>query len=742
MPDAKITKEISPLQFTKGIGPHRAEAFAAEGLLTLRDFIYYFPRSYIDRNTASSIRELTMSLQKDDLFTSDSKPENIKFYSEITILANITLKNVRQLGGKRKMLSLTLNDGSGAIAKVVFWNRSEYFDKVYKEGDFVAVSGRPEFDYGKVVFNHPDIEVIESEDEKLYREGAILPKYRITDKMKSAGISKKLMSSVVAKAFEELETEIMETLPEFIIKKFELPSAKSAISQLHFPQNPHEIERAKYRIKFEELFYFQLFIGLRYKGMKIKEAGIKLPNRSSLARKLFDTLPFKLTGDQKKVLKEIDEDFNSGSPMNRLLQGDVGSGKTIVAILTILMAIDNGLQTAFMAPTELLAEQHYKNLKNYLEPLGLHITQLVGAQRVKVRRQALEDIQSGKTNVIVGTHAMFQSEIEYNMLGYVIIDEQHRFGVAQRAELRKLASNSLGDGSSPHVLVMTATPIPRTLSMTVYGDLDVSIIREMPANRKPIRTVITFESQLPSVHDFIKSQIQLGRQAFIVYPLVEKSEKLELKAATEHFETLRTEIFPSIPCGLLHGQLFWYEKDETMLKFLNKEFSILVATTVIEVGIDIPNATVMLIENAERFGLSQLHQLRGRVGRGSEQSYCYLATKDKFQYPLKNKSIAQEDRKAVFVRLKTMEETTDGFKISEIDLKLRGPGDILGTRQAGLPEFKYADLVTDGDIITAARREVFSIIDADPHLRKPENEIIKLNYKKTYGSGDNYFDVA
>jgi len=405
--------------------------------------------------------------------------------------------------------------------------------------------------------------------------------------------------------------------------------------------------------------------------------------------------------------------------MNRLLQGDVGSGKTIVAVLAIVYAVDNGFQAAIMAPTEILAEQHFHTFQRYLEPLGITVVQLVGGQKQKLRRELLEQIASGKASVIVGTHALFQQTVEYHRLGLIVIDEQHRFGVMQRAALRERAMQSYQEAAvAPHILVMSATPIPRTLAMTLYGDLDVSIIDEMPKGRKPVATKVVFESDLPALYQFVREQVRQGYQAYFVYPLVEQSEKLQLKSAVEHYEYLQQKIFPDLRIGLLHGQMFWYEKEDVMRAFKNREYDILVATTVIEVGIDVPQATIMVIENAERFGLAQLHQLRGRVGRGAAQSYCFLVTKDHFRYHLAARN-ATAERNATVVRLRTMERTTNGFEIAEVDLQLRGPGDLLGTRQSGLPEFRFVDLVRDGDIISAARREAFAIVERDPQLRTP-----------------------
>ncbi|MCX6152888.1 MAG: ATP-dependent DNA helicase RecG [Candidatus Kapabacteria bacterium] len=731
-----------PLQYTKGIGPNRSKALASEGILTPSDLIHYFPHSYIDRSTVQSISELYTQLQKQTIFTDFSKVTEISFYTEITILATVCEKKEHQLKGGRKMLAVYLEDGTGMRAKIVFWNRTEYFNKYLSVDDFITVSGRPELDRNTVLFNHPEIEKIDQEDQDLYRGGIILPKYRITESMKNTGISMRLLRQVILSQLSSIDQQPEESFPDFLNKKYNFPDSKKTIETLHFPETAADLAKAREKVKYEEIFYFQIFLALRHKKVQIQEQGIRINPKSALARRLYDNLPYQLTNDQKKVLREIAQDFESGSPMNRLLQGDVGSGKTIVALLAMLMAIDFGLQIAFMAPTELLAEQHFRTLNNFLKDFNIKITLLVGGQKTKLRRNILEDISSGKSQIIIGTHALFQAHIEYNKLGFIIIDEQHRFGVAQRSELVSLAKKSQSESQSPHILVMSATPIPRTLSMTVYGDLDVSVIREMPKNRKSIITKISFNSKLPEIYQFIRTQIKKGNQAYIVYPLVEKSEKLELKAATEFFEILDTEIFPDLRCGLLHGQMLWYEKDDAMNAFLSKEYDILVATTVIEVGIDVPNATIMLIENSERFGLSQLHQLRGRVGRGSDQSYCILVTKDHFQFLLKDKSKELMERKAAIIRLKTMEDTSDGFEIAEIDLKLRGPGDLLGTRQAGLPSFKYIDLVSDIDIVSRARNDAFDIIGSDNQLRKPENAIIRDEYLKRYKPSENYFNIA
>lgn len=733
-------EEILPLQYIKGVGPKRAEAFAKEGILTSKDLLFNLPRAYIDRTSISSIMALAVRLRQQDFFENNNRQLAISLYSEITIVGKVIQKKIHSYGKNRQMLKVTVTDFSNARADILFWNYIDYYDRHINYHDYLAISGRPQLERNIITFHHPDIEHIE-QDEETYLKGTILPVYKLTLSLKRAGIDLKLLREIINNIIEKELQNLDECLPYYILKKYNFPSIKDAIRMLHFPQNMEEIDIAKKRMKYEEILFFQILLALIQKKHKFKDKGIAFLNDSQNAKKLYKRLPFELTSDQKKAIREILDDFRSGIPMNRLLQGDVGSGKTIVAVLAMLYAIDNGSQIAFMAPTEILAEQHFHTLKNFLKDFDINIVQLIGGQRTKLRKDIIEKISSGEANIIVGTHALFQNEIQYNKLGFIVIDEQHRFGVAQRAELKSLSEKSYSiEGISPHILIMSATPIPRTLSMTLYGDLDVSIIKEMPKGRKPIITKLVFESQIQQVYDFIKRVINKGQQAFIVYPLVEKSEKLQLKSATEHYELLKNEIFKEYKCGLLHGQMIWYEKEDIMRTFLNKGLDILVATTVVEVGIDIPNATVILIENAERFGLSQLHQLRGRVGRGTEQSYCILATKDHYQYHLKRDN-AGEERIAAIIRLKTMAETNDGFEIADVDLKLRGPGDIMGTRQSGLPNFKFIDLINDADIITSARKDAFAIIQQDPELKSQLNIMIRNKVIKDYRNSL-YFDIA
>ncbi|MFH1051459.1 MAG: ATP-dependent DNA helicase RecG [bacterium] len=740
----ETTKEkISELQYIKGVGPVKAKALLSEGIKTYNDLINFFPRDYIDRDLVANLKALSVKLRQEDLIFEGADISSINLKNETTVIARIIDKKEHKWGKNRKMLKLKLSDETG-IANIIFWNFSDYYAKIYEVGEQIVVSGRPMLDdYGKIIFIHPEIEKFDAEDEKLFRAGGILPIYRLSQNMRNAKWTMRALRHAMSVALDKEVNHVQETLPGYLLKKLNFPVKQETIRNLHFPESHESIAIAKRRMKFEEIFYFELFLAVRHKNVQIRENGYIMNPKSNKARKLYESLPFELTKDQKKVIKEITDDLKSGKAMNRLLQGDVGSGKTIVALLNMLVAIDNGCQTAIMAPTEILAEQHFNTIKKFLIDTDINIVQLLGGQRKKARAKILEDISTGKANIIVGTHALFESDIVYNKLGFVIIDEQHRFGVAQRANLKSLAKVSFsGQEVVPHILVMTATPIPRTLSLTLYGDLDVSVIREMPKNRKPVKTKVVFESRVNEVFNFIKEHVKKGSQAFIVYPLVEKSEKMELKAATVQYEKIKNEIFPELKCGLLHGQMFWYEKEDAMRAFLNKEFDILIATTVVEVGIDIPNATIMLIENAERFGLSQLHQLRGRVGRGENQSYCFLSTKDNFLYAMRRSDDIINERKAVIVRLKTMEQTTDGFEISEVDLKLRGPGDFLGTRQSGLPTFNFIDLVTDGDIISEARQDAYSIIEKDSQLRKPENNMIRNEFIKLYRKNEIYFDIA
>lgn len=741
-----MAKQIEyEVQYIKGVGPKRAEVFAKEGLKTFSELAAYFPKSYIDRTSVSSIAALARTLrsEKDESFR-NSKLNDISFKTEFTVIGKVINKKLNELRNRRKILTIIISDESGVNAKLVYFNRADYFEKAITDGEFLVVSGYPEPDkFFDVTFTHPEIELIDEEDKELYQKGGILPKYRLPETFLRAGISQRVLRKIFRELITSKRIFLDETLPESLIEEMKLPRIEDSYKTLHFPDDFQTLEKARFRIKFEETLLFQLALIALRKIQEITESGLVIEKNTSNVKKFYKNLPFELTNGQITSLKDIFHDFSSGKPMNRLLQGDVGSGKTIVSMIAILAVIDSGYQVAFMAPTEILAEQHFNTFKRLFADYGINIVQLVGGQKKRLRTDIKEQVASGEAQIICGTHALFQADIVFNKLGFVVIDEQHRFGVSQRAELIAMAKKShLSADIMPHTLVMSATPIPRTLTMTAYGDLDVSIIKEMPKNRKPIRTKVVFDQNREKVYEFIKYELDEGRQCYIVYPLVEKSEKMDFKAATEHFEELSTGIFNGYKVGLLHGQMLWYEKEDAMRDFLEKKYDILVATTVIEVGIDIPNATIMVIEDAERFGLSQLHQLRGRVGRGEHQSTCLLFTKSHFQYHLKNVNLDPKERKAAIIRLKAMEETTDGFRISEIDLQLRGPGDILGTRQAGLPNFKYIDLITDGDIISLGRKIAQNLLKDDPKLNKTDNIVLKRALRQYINSGKEFFGIA
>lgn len=734
--------DVLPLQYIKGVGARRAEALAKEGLVTASDLLLFVPRGYIDRSAVPSIAALQEAMRSPDLWTGSANVLT-RVVSEVAFVASVLSIREQTLGKGRKVLKASISDGSGATATLMFWSYADYYKRTLKVGDTYVVSGRPDYDakWNQLSFHHPELERIDEVQHEEFRAGTILPNYRITQGMRNAGIGIRLLRTIVAEVLENTLPQIKDPLPRYILNKYTFIPKADAIRLLHFPSSLSDVEAGRKRMKFEEIFFFELMLATRHAKRKEKRSGPLLQPRSPRARRLVESLPFELTSAQRRVIHEIVADMSDGIPMNRLLQGDVGSGKTIVALLCMLNAIDNGYQTLLMAPTEILAEQHANSIRALVADLDIKVVQLVGGLSKKQRDAALSEIASGDAHIVVGTHALFESSVVYRNLGLIVIDEQHRFGVAQRAELRKLGMNSLEGDITPHILVMSATPIPRTLSMTLYGDLDVSVIDMLPAHRKPIETHIVFESQLVNVFEFVREHVEAGRQAYIVYPLVEKSDKLLLKSAVEHHQQFQDEVFPDLRVGLLHGQMQWHEKEIVMRAFLRREYDVLVATTVIEVGIDVPNATVMLIENAERFGLAQLHQLRGRVGRGADQSYCFLATKDNFRYAVSRKG-AEDERAASVVRLKTMEETTDGFKIAEADLSIRGPGDLMGTRQSGLPDFRFANLVTDGPIIAMARDEAFALVANDPALEKSEHALTRSTLVDIFESGATFMTVA
>ncbi|MBN2031015.1 ATP-dependent DNA helicase RecG [bacterium] len=690
MPSHNQLKMETPVQFVKGIGPKRATLLKRVFIETVEDLLTYFPRRYLDRSQLTQIRHL-------------------KAGEEVTVMGKVlSCETVR---GRVSRYMLLLGDGTG-ILQCVWFRGVHYISKVFQIGDRVAFNGKITYYHGPQLV-HPEYDKISEEGESdPVHTGRIIPMYPSTEALSRSGLDSRGFRRILRGVLDSMTESIPETLSQEIIRNQKLVSLSYALANIHFPQSWKGLRQAQHRLKFEELFFLQLFLALQRKTNQVEKKGIVFQIVGEQTKQLVDRLPFELTQAQKRVLHEIRRDMKKEQSMNRLLQGDVGSGKTIVALVAMLIAVENGFQAALMAPTEILAEQHYINVHGWLEDLGVQVALLKGGQRESERREILRKMSEGEINIVVGTHALVQESVCFKQLGFVVIDEQHRFGVMQRAVLRQ-------KGYHPDVLVMTATPIPRTLTLTLYGDLDISIIDEMPAGRKPIRTFWRKEDKRDEIYTFIRREIGKGRQAYVVYPLVEESEKVDLADATAGYEMLSKQIFPEYKLALIHGRMKAEEKEKIMGDFTSGGIHILVSTTVIEVGVDVPNATVMLIEHAERFGLSQLHQLRGRVGRGEDQATCILLS----QYQLSDDAVK---------RLKTMVETTDGFRIAEVDLQLRGPGEICGTRQHGILDFKIANLITDESILTAARKETFQLVEADFHLEQFENQQLRDTYLKRY----------
>ncbi|MDP4116184.1 MAG: ATP-dependent DNA helicase RecG [Bacteroidota bacterium] len=731
-----FSKELdTSVMYIKSVGPKRAEAFAQIGIKTVGDLLFRFPYKHLDRST---------------LLTSSRAYGYVAngFDGELTIIGTVSDVDVINTGYK-KFLKVSFRD-QGGFFECLWFQGVKYFEGYFEEGDVFAISGKPSISkFNRLTFTHPDYDKFTEEDEQTFlNTGKIIPVYSQAKELKERNIGelgiRKILSYTVDKYLYALE----ETLPNYLIKEYSLLNIKDAVKNYHFPESKELLEKAKYRFKFEELFYFELIVALRKRNYKEKLTGASLKVKSKLVPEFLKTLPFELTKAQLNVLHDIRLDMASGMPMNRLLQGDVGSGKTIVSLIAMLIAVDNGYQAVLMAPTEILADQHAKNISAMMKKLKevfpereVKVSLLLGGQKKSVRKKALQEIETKEADIIIGTHALFEEGVELNNLRLIIIDEQHRFGVEQRARLRQ-------KGITPDILVMSATPIPRTLSMTVYGDLDLSIIDELPKNRLAIKTLLRGESQLQKIYEFIVEKAKSGVQSFIVYPLVEESDKLELKAAQDYYTQLSETYFKDLRVGLVHGKMKWTQKDETMQLFKKKEYDVLIATTVIEVGIDIPDANIMMINNAERFGLSQLHQLRGRVGRGTEQAFCILVTKDEIaakQFRLKDPeflSQLQLERFRSYIRLHSMIKYTDGFKLAEIDLKLRGPGNIYGTQQSGMPELKYADISKDQSIIIAAKQIAFNIVENDNTLNKTENILLKKTLSKKFSQALSYALIA
>lgn len=671
--------------YLQGVGPRRKEILSRElGIRTYRDLLEYFPYKYVDRTKVYLISELSPDMPF------------------VQIKGRIIRFEETETGKRRKRVLAHFTDGHG-ICDLVWFNGTKYVYQNYQLNREYVVFGKPAVFNGRFQFSHPDID---DAAQLQLNDMGMQPFYITTEKMKKAGITSRAMEKLTKTLIGKLSEPLEETLPPFITSHLHLISRDAALRKIHYPRSVDDTQRARVRLKFEELFYVQLNI-LRYASDHRRKYRGYIFNRIGSQFNWFYThnLPFELTGAQKRVMHEIRADMAGGRQMNRLLQGDVGSGKTLVALMSMLIAIDNGYQACMMAPTEILAEQHLQTLRDFLKGMNLRIELLTGIIKGKRRREVLDGLMDGSIHIVVGTHALLEDKVQFHRLGMAVIDEQHRFGVAQRARLWSKSENP------PHILVMTATPIPRTLAMTIYGDLDVSVIDELPPGRKPIQTLHKYDDQMPSLYNGIRQQIRLGRQVYIVYPLIKESERMDLKNLEDGFSAL-CDIFPEFRLSKVHGKMKDKEKEAEMQKFVSGQTQILVATTVIEVGVNVPNASVMVILDAQRFGLSQLHQLRGRVGRGADQSYCILVTSHRLT-------------KETSRRIDIMCETNDGFEIAEADLKLRGPGDLEGTQQSGIAfDLKIADIARDGQIVQMAREEAQKIIDADPDCRKSEYNLL------------------
>jgi ATP-dependent DNA helicase RecG len=682
----------TPIDYLKGVGPNRADLLRSElGIQTYQDLINLFPNRYIDRTKYYKINEL----QRNN--------------AEVQVIGVITgFREVAQKRGKR--LVADFKDDTGMM-ELVWFRGQKWIRESLKVGQPYVIFGKTNWFSGKYSLPHPEIE-LQSEHESNLRS-AMQAIYPSTEKLSNRGITNRVVTKIMQQLFLETKGRFVETLSETIKGELKLISKSDALFNIHFPKTPELLARAQFRLKFEELFYIQLQLILKNLIHKSKIKGFPFDKVGDYFNTFYkEHLPFELTNAQKRVLKEIRHDLGSNAQMNRLLQGDVGSGKTIVAFMSILMGLDNDFQCCLMAPTAILSVQHYQGLQELCKPLRISISLLTGSSTTLERRKIHENLENGSLQILIGTHALLEDKVKFKNLGLAIIDEQHRFGVAQRSKLWHKNT------SPPHVLVMTATPIPRTLAMSVYGDLDISVIDELPAGRKPIKTVHRFDNNRLKVFKFMKDEIALGRQIYIVYPLIQESEKMDYKDLMDGYESISREFpMPDYQISIVHGKMKPADKEYEMQRFVKGETNIMVATTVIEVGVNVPNASVMIIESAERFGLSQLHQLRGRVGRGAEQSYCVLMTSHKLS----------ENSKT---RLKTMVRSSDGFEIAEVDLKLRGPGDIMGTQQSGVLNLRIADIVRDKDILKQARDYAKSVLKLDSSLSLPEHTAILNTYRQ------------
>lgn len=692
------------IMYLPGVGPKKKEILSKElNVNTFGDLMEYYPYKYVDRSRIYRIGDMAGDMQF------------------VQIKGKILSFDEFEMGPKRKRLVAHFSDGTGVV-DLVWFRATQYIYKTYHIGIEYVVFGKPSVYGGRYQFAHPDID--DASKLQLSAMG-MQPYYMTTEKMKKRGLTSRSVENLTKTLIEKTAPlEIPETLPDFITKRLHLCTRKDAFRWIHYPKSMEEVQKARVRLKFEELFYVQLNI-LRYASdQRRKYRGYIFAHVGNLFNHFYKyNLPFPLTDAQKRVMHEIRADMNSGRQMNRLLQGDVGSGKTLVALMSMLIALDNGYQACIMAPTEILAEQHLQTIREFLKGMDIRVELLTGNLKGKKRKEVLEGLLMGEVQILVGTHAVIEDTVQFKNLGLAVVDEQHRFGVAQRAKLWTKSENP------PHVLVMTATPIPRTLAMTIYGDLDVSVIDELPPGRKPVETIHKYDNQMTSLYASIRNQIHQGRQVYIVFPLIKESEKADLKNLEDGYEALK-QVFPEFRMSKVHGKMKPSDKETEMDKFVKGETQILVATTVIEVGVNVPNASVMVILDAQRFGLSQLHQLRGRVGRGADQSYCILVT---------NYKLTEETRK----RIDIMCDTNDGFRIAEADLKLRGPGDLEGTQQSGIAfDLKIADIARDGQIVQLARDEAQKIIDSDPDCNNPVNDLLWSRLKQLRRTNINWAAIS
>ncbi len=696
-----MTLETS-IEFLKNIGTERAKLIKnVLGISTVEDLLTFYPIRYIDKSKIYKIGALTKEPDAD-----------IQLRGKITDIQEV----VYEKGKKR--LSAKFRDETGTM-DLVWFRYTNWMKEAIPLNKDIFIFGKVSFFNGNFSMSHPEIEA----DEKKAISGTLLPVYSGSEKLSKRGISNKFFQNVIYSLLKDLPNLISENLPNYLMKSLKLMDRINAYYDIHFPKNFRQFEEADRRLKFEEAFFFQLGYGLKKLHQKTKSFGNPFPIVGDYFNNFYENnLPFELTNAQKRVLKEIRTDMKRSTQMNRLLQGDVGSGKTMVALLTMLIAMDNGFQSCLMAPTEILAQQHFNSIQELLENTGIKVRLLTGSSKTKERKIIHEELENGELSIMIGTHAILEDKVKFKNLGLAIIDEQHRFGVAQRAKL--WAKNNI----PPHILVMTATPIPRTLAMSFYSDLDVSVIDELPANRKPIITAHRREKDRLSVYNFCREEIEKGRQIYFVYPLIEESETLDYKNLMEGLESVMN-FFKSYNVTMVHGRMKPAEKDINMQFFASGQAQIMVATTVIEVGVNVPNASVMVIESSERFGLSQLHQLRGRVGRGAEQSYCILMSDDK---------LSKESR----TRIKTMVQTNDGFKISEVDMELRGPGDILGTQQSGVVDFKKLSLIEDSAIIKTSKLAVEKILEQDSLLNHPDHQMMKQYYIRQYKGKNKWAQIS